>query len=276
MRTAVLPSEALGVLGEGRQAYVAVGSSRGPHVTPELYAWSDGAIWFAAAASTVKARVLRRDPRAGVVVSVPGRAVVLTGEVRALDPFRPLDLARQLGHLPASGRAITRYTTRNASDLLAFSGDLVSGKLGWRPPPRRVLFSLRPDRVVVVENDSVTGHHGWDSAPVDAETDGEAVPVGGVRAVAGLPGPIALPGRWFPDRSQLHVAAQLTELLDLPTSFPVSVVVDDYAAPGPAAKRGTLVRGVGCFDRRDASVLRVDTERVTEWDGVETTTTAVR
>ncbi len=276
MTTTALPAEALGVLGEGRQAYVAVGAKRGPHVTPELYAWSDGALWFAAAAPTVKARVLRRDPRAGVVVSVPGRAVVLTGEVEALDPFRPGDLARNLTHLPASGRAIGRYTARNASDLLAFTGDLATGKLGWRPPPRRVLFSLRPDRVAFVENDSVTGHDGWDGAPVDDEPDGEAIPVGGVRAVAGFPGPIALPCRWFADDSHLHLAGQLTELLDVPPTFPVSVVVDDYAAPGPAAKRGTLVRGEGRVDRDDPTIIRVDTERVTEWDGVETSTTATR
>ena len=36
----VVPPVAVSVLQEGRQAYVAVRSRNGPHVTPELYAWS--------------------------------------------------------------------------------------------------------------------------------------------------------------------------------------------------------------------------------------------
>ena len=56
-----LPDDLTSTLKEGRQAYVAVPSKQGPHVTPELYAWSDGRLWFAAAAGTVKSNVLKRE-----------------------------------------------------------------------------------------------------------------------------------------------------------------------------------------------------------------------
>jgi hypothetical protein len=55
-----------------------------------------------------------------------------------------------------------------------------------------------------------------------------------------------------------------------------SVVLDDYGCPGPAAKRGVLLRGrgspvhVSCADawRR----LRIEAHRRTTWDGVDTIT----
>jgi len=275
MSADALPPEAISLLGEGRQVYVAVSSENGPHVTPELYAWSEGALWFAAAATTLKAKVLQKDPSIGAVVSVPGRALVMTGRVRAFDAHHPVDLARQVDRLPAAARALTRFTVRNATDLLAFAGDLATGKLGWGLPPRRIAFALRPERVALIENDSVTTHWGWglDDGDLD-DADAEAVPVGGERAVAAFPGPVALPCRWFAEESRLHLPGPLTGLLDLPRRFPVSVVVDQYGAPGPAAKQGTLVRGVGTVDRRDPRLVELTPDRVTEWDGIESSTTA--
>lgn len=265
----LLPPNVLGVLGEGRQAYVAVSSTRGPHVTPELYAWSGDKLWFAAATSTLKAKVLRRDPSLGAVVNVAGRSVVLTGRAEVFDPRDPVSTLARLPQLPGVARALTTFTTRNAADLLAFVGDAAAGRLGRRLPPLRVLFALTPDRIALVENDAVVGHWGWSlGAAVE-----EPVPVGGERAVAAFPGPVALPVRWFADDSRLHLARPLTGLLARRTvrgRFPISVVVDDYSAPGPAAKRGTLVRGVGSAVDGDLSTIEVEAERVVEWDGVET------
>ena len=270
----LLPPTVLGVLGEGRQAYVAVASTRGPHVTPELYAWSGDRLWFAAASSTLKAKVLRRDPSLGAVVNVAGRSVILTGTVEVFDPRNPLAVLGRLPQLPGVARALTSFTTRNAADLLAFVGDTASGRLGHRLPPVRLLFALSPERIALVENDALVGHWGWSVRP---DTEDDPVPVGGERAVAAFPGPVALPVRWFAERSRLHLARPLTGLLERSAvrgRFPISVVVDDYTAPGPAAKRGALMRGEGRAIGGDLCEIEVEAERIVEWDGTETTSGA--
>ena len=104
----VLPPVVAGVLGEGRQAYVAVNSTAGPHVTPELYAWSDGRLWFAAASTTLKPKGLRRDPASGVLVTGAGRSVIATGSVTVYDPRRPWELVGRIGEVPRASRGGAR------------------------------------------------------------------------------------------------------------------------------------------------------------------------
>ena len=54
---------------------------------------------------------------------------------------------------------------------------------------------------------------------------------------------------------------------------PACLAVDDYVAPGPAAKTCLLRRGSGT-PSRDGDVVRIDldVERDTTWDGAETRT----
>jgi hypothetical protein len=47
-------------------------------------------------------------------------------------------------------------------------------------------------------------------------------------------------------------------------------VVDEYGAPGPAAKAGTLLRGTARLD--PSGRVEVEPERETEWQGVATRT----
>jgi hypothetical protein len=265
-------------LAEGRQVHVAVASVDGPHVTPELYAWSGGRLWFASARGTLKANVLGRDPALGAVVSVPGRSVMLVGEVEVYDPLDPVGLARAACGLPAAARALADFGVRNAPDLLAFGADLVTGRLGWRPPPARVLFALDPRCALGLENGVIVDAAG-DWSTLAAEAAAELVVVddaehadqsaGGAPAVLAVPGPVALPGRWFGDRQVLELAPALLPLV--PSGrFDLSVVVDEYSAPGPAAKQGTLLRGRGRLARGGAAAVEVDPERQVQWDGVDT------
>jgi hypothetical protein len=46
-------------------------------------------------------------------------------------------------------------------------------------------------------------------------------------------------------------------------------VVDEYSAPGPAAKHGTLLRGTGHIND-NSGFVDVEPDRLVEWDGVET------
>lgn len=259
-------------LQEGRQGYLSVRSLRGPHVTPELYAWSGDALWFAFATSTVKAKVLARDPAAAAVVTLSGRSVLLRGDVELVDPRRPDRIARHLRQLPQIAAALGRYTVRNAPDLMAFVGDLGRARLGWRPPPLRVLAAFRPTATLLLEGDEVnSGSGAW----AGAQRGTVDPPIGGQPVVVGLPGPVATPGRWFDDEREVWVPPQVLALADLDEEVPVGVVVDEYVAPGPAAKQGTLLRGTA---RRAGpgrpGVLVVEPDRIVDWDGVETTSTA--
>ncbi len=261
-----LSERAASVLAEGRQAYLAVDSAGGPHVTPELYAWSDGRLWMAVAATTLKARVLRRRAAAAALVGVRDRTVAMQGRVDVIDPRRPQDWLRAVGSLPRTARALTRFATRNVDDLVAFGGDLVKGRLGLGLPASRVLLRFTPSAAALVEGDAVVerfGHWETTSAPAGATAIGAA----GSPVVIGLPGPVALPGRWCPDADEVHVLPALLALAS--PGRRLGVVHDDYVAPGPAAKRGILHRGTGRVQTR-AGVVRVKFDRAVEWNGVST------
>jgi hypothetical protein len=267
-----LSTEATSTLHEGRQAYVAVGAKRGPHVTPELYAWSGGQLWFAAATSTVKAKVLVRRPRASAAVVVGERCVLLAGTAEVLDPTKPHRLSGQLRRFPDAAAAMARFAARNAPDLLAFVGDTVSGKLGRHLPPARVAVGLVPDAAAVVERGRVT--EGWGAWAALAEGAGDAAATAeastsGDRVVAALPGPVAVPALWRSDESELQVPAALLAHLELTGTFPLSFVGDEYHRPGPAAKEGVLLRGTGQVGEVPGSI-RVDADQVVAWDGVDT------
>lgn len=268
--TAELTESVRSVLEEGRQAYVAVASERGPHVTPELYAWSDDALWFAAASTTLKAKVLRRRPQVGVVVAINGRSALLGGDVALFDARRPASLLTQAKGLPDLARALTRFTVRNAADLGAFAGDTARGRLGSRLPSPRVVFRLVPRRVALVENDVLTSWWGdWPAIATDMA--GTGIPTGGERAVVAVPGPLALPGRWFADEQLVHVPPSVLQLAGCDGELPLGVVVDDYRAPGPAAKQGTLLRGGGRVVAGAPGFIAFDPDHLVQWDGVDIT-----
>lgn len=264
-----LPDSALGLFHEARQAHVVVPARSGPHVTPELFAWSEGRIWIAAAATTLKVKVLRRNPNAGLVVVAPGRTVTVSGPVQLFDALSPLSLAGSALALPAAARSILRYGVRNAPDLVAFAGDAVTGKLGWRIPPRRVLMAITPERGAYMENEAVVEAWGsWAAAAGDLAAD---VPAGGEPAIAGLTPSMGVPARWFAEEGRVWVPPSLLELSGVGPTFPLSVVTDEYGAPGPAAKAGTLLRGTGQVEDVEGGLLSFTAEREVEWDGVDTT-----
>ncbi|MDQ4095998.1 MAG: pyridoxamine 5'-phosphate oxidase family protein, partial [Actinomycetota bacterium] len=49
-------------------AHVAIETGRGPHVTPELFCWNGGRLWFATARRTLKARKTRAGAPVGVFI----------------------------------------------------------------------------------------------------------------------------------------------------------------------------------------------------------------
>jgi len=241
------------ILELGKQVYVAVAAPAGPHVTPELYSVADGRLWFWTAHTTVKAKTLAEDQRIGAVVVGRGRSVVLHGRAERFDPKDLASLPRAIRQPRAIGRAAVRFGLRNAADLGAFATDFVSGRLGRSLPPRRVLFGIHVDEAHVVDGPPSGGA---EDAVIAWETDG---------------GPRAFPCRVERGERKLWLRTELPGIAALPSPARVGVVLDDYVAPGPAAKRGTLLRGTATLDPTDGSVDLVP-ERTTAWQGVATAT----
>ena len=251
-----LDPEARGILAEGRQLYVGVVTKNGPHVTPELYAHVGDDIWFATAASTLKAKAVRRDGRMAAMVRVGSRAVAVTGTAEEYDVADPLRLVGRAHDGWQALQAVGAFTLRNAADLGGFARDLVAGRLPSRKPPRRVLVRLRPESMAVID---VSGLPGDRDGVVGWSHDGDPLVLparcGDAMDVAWVPG--ALPG-------QFDVGAD---------SAPACLAVDAYVAPGPAAKTGLLRRGTATpSPEKDVVRLDLDVERDTTWDGAETRT----
>jgi hypothetical protein len=234
-----------------------------------LYAVEGGGLWFATAAATLKVRMLSKRPQASAVIRAGDRSVVVSGEVESFDPMRPGDLARAARQGPAVARALARFGLRNAPDLAGFVSDTLMGRLGSRRPGRRVLLGLRPTEVAVLDGNDVVG--AWGTWPAQPGASGQTTAEGGL-AVVGWEtegGVLALPARWDPTTETAAVPPALVELAALPVDAAACVVADDYGDPGPAAKSGILLRGRG---HREGGNVRFDAERVTAWDGIETTT----
>ena len=266
-----------GPLAEGRQAYVAIATERGPHVTPELYAVAGGRLWFFAALGTVKARTLPRHPAVAVAVAAGARSVVVTGRVASFHPAALPRHAPTPATLLAAPGAVARYSLRNAVDLAGFAVDFTTGRLGRRLPQPRVLFAVTPERVALLDGFAVQGR--WGDWSGEAESTADAMHGGdGAGAVAALAYGdngtlLAMPARVDESGQRAQVPAALLDLAGVGATADVAVVVDDYGKPGPAAKRGVMLRGNGEVRRDDTGAwIDLDPERVVSWDGVETTT----
>jgi hypothetical protein len=256
------------IVREGRQAHVAIVSAQGPHVTPELYAWSGDRLWFWFARTTLKARVLARDPRVAALVTVGGRTAVIEGEVDLIDVRRPSTLIGTPARGLRTASAVAAYVVRNAEDLGAFARDLGTGRLGWRPPPARVLASVAVREARLVEDGQLVASPGATAAP-DLRSVRQPPRPGGEPVVVAFPGPHVAPGRWFADRAEVWVDPVLLDRIAPSSSVPLAVVADEYVAPGPAAKVGTLLRGTA--ERQgDDGTMRLVADVLTEWDGIDT------
>ena len=278
-----LDDTANALLSEGRQLHVGVLTTDGPHVKPELYATTDGDIWFATAATTLKRRVIRREPQVAGVVRVGSRSLVVTGVATDFDIADPMRLATDVRGALDALQALGAFTVRNAADLGAFAVDLVSGRLPSRRPPRRVLVRMRPQRWAVFDGTALVATGGDWTGRITAPDTTPGLP-GERDAVVGWDtsdGVVVLPGRTSrraddaAEQAEATVPAALAQLAGVPEGgpSPACLVVDDYNAPGPAAKDGVLLRGHATL-RYDGAVAHVslDVDRVTTWDGAETQT----
>lgn len=265
-----VPDALRGLLHVGRQAYVALEDSENVHVTPVLYAWADGRLWFAAAAGTRKVQLLRRATQAGVLVEAGGRRVLLAGEAEVIDPARPLSLLGTPREVTTRAWSLGLYGARNLVDLAGFARDAVAFRNGPVRPRRRVFVALRPWASALFDGERLTGLWGrWPDVPPPAQPAAPAPT--GVAAVLGWcteEGPVALPSRWDTSRSAASLDPSAAAMLGLGRRSPACVVVDDYGGAGPRPKRGTAIHGVGeLVDDGGRLWVHLEPERVASWSG---------
>ncbi len=278
-------------------AHVAVQTARGPHVTPVLYAVAADRLWFTVPRGTLKARVLTRRPRAGVLLRAGELSVVLGGVAGLLDPLRPLSWAARPREAALVPLAVQAFSARNSRELLGFA--LEGSRLPAESfPPNLLLAAFEPRRAAVIRGERLEWRRGrWRYPPrrgAAAPRLGSArelPPLDGLpRAVAALPrrrgaavvgwlaggGPLALPASWDPGRVEAAIAGSLVALADIRRSGQGCIAFDAAEGHRPTGKRGLMLRGRGAIARRRAgAALSLRPERITYWLGFETGTVEV-
>ena len=266
-------------------------TTRGPHVTPELFTAHGDRLLCLLAATTLKAKVLRRDP----VVAVAARAGTgsLTG-IAVAEVIDVADPASVVAEPLAATAGVARFLRDNAAELAGAAVQALTGQLG-RKPPRRLALALRLVAATACDGDRIEWSEGWDEVPPGepgreelGADDPTAPDLAGIpEHLAALvePGavvlgwcteadrPVALPARWLGD-GRLTVPAGLLAATGAARSSAACVTFDAWSGLGPTGKQGLLLRGTGTMGEDGAVV--VETDRITTWDGIATDTTELR
>lgn len=232
------------VLAGAPVAYLAVETSRGPHVTPLLFAVTPDRLWFGIGRGTLKARVLAKRPAVGVVVPGVDESIAIRGEATLLDRFAisPAELVRAPFALPA-------FASRNTLEMAAFARDV--SLRGAQPKPLAAV-SVRIESLDLLDGWPAQAVLGWMAAG----------------------GPIALPARWDARTKRARVPAAPLRDAGGSRTAAACVCIDESEGRGPLAKRGRLLRGQGRATLRgDTASVLLEPERITRWKGFETQST---
>ena len=276
---AALDPTARSILAEGRLLHIGLLTRSGPHITPELYATVDNDLWFATAADTLKSRLLPRNSTVSGLVRAGSRSFVVVGETKQYDAADARALLGSAADGVRALQAIGAFTVRNAADLGGFARDLVAGRLPSRRPQRRILVRLRPLAWATLDGTALNTVDGDWPGRVEAPDDRPGLPGERDAAIAWQRNDsvMVLPGRIESSQPRKTVAfapAVLAQLAAVDAGdAPASIVSDDYRAPGPAAKSGSMLRGTAALTYEGA-LARVElaVERETTWDGATTRT----
>lgn len=279
------------MLEQAEIVHVAIETDRGPHVTPELFCWNGGRLWFATARRTLKARTMRAGDRVGVFLERGPRGLVLLTQAYPLDPVRPDSLLAARREVPLVPTATAAFALRHAGHLAGF---VAQGPWAW---PRslgtlRMFVALRPIAAALLAHDQIESAAGvWafdepegdrrlrpapvqsDDLPDDLEPLAEGFAADAVVALDSPEGPVALPATWDGARSEASVRRELLALAGVSAWGPGAVEVDRMEGYAMHGKRGVVVRG----DTRVShdglySTISFDADRATYWRGMHTRT----
>lgn len=260
-------------------AHVAIETASGPHVTPVLFAESAGRIWFVVARSTLKARVLARRPRAAILLREDERSVMVRGDVRLLDPLRPMTWTQTPHALASAPFGLQSFAFRNPRELFGFALDTFEAR-GGPMAGGLLLAALEPVAVATVERGvpAQTGSaKGRISLPRGIPREVAQLPRSSREAVLGWigsDGPVVLPARWEPGASSAVVARGAADFAQLNGAAKACIAFDAADRRRPTGKRGVMLRGQGKARRRGkATEVRLEIDRASWWIGFETGTT---
>lgn len=134
--TARLPRPAHELLERGTLCYLAVRTSRGPHLTPVVYSLDGGRLWLTTSRTSVKARALRQNRDVAGMIRSGGEAVTFRGRARTYDALDPLSWPYAAVAGPRLIRAATRFSLKNARFFAGYAVDARRVPLAWTPPGR--------------------------------------------------------------------------------------------------------------------------------------------
>ncbi len=285
--------EARRLLNEGELLHVALETRAGPHVTPELFVWNGGRLWFATARRTLKARLLDPGEQVGALIALGSHRLVILGEARPLDPLSPQSILSSKPESVLAPVAGTAFVFRNAPHLVGFLAQGLHA-LPHSLATLRMLVAIRPVAAALVERDEVIDSAGaWHPQEVPARDPRRAAKVtaGSVPsavgdlveepsdAVAALTtpyGPVAVPVRWDPDSGTASVSARLLSLVGVEGETEASVEIDRMEGYLMSGKRGVLLRGDATINRRGrVAKISLKAERATVWRGMDNETVSL-
>ena len=278
------------LLREAEVAHLGFEASKGPHVTPELFAWTGGRLWFATARRTLKARKIETGSRVGILLKRGQHSLAMIGEARPLDAVRPLSLLLSPHETALSPAGMTAFTLRNVRHLAGF----IAQGPGACPKPLstlRMFISVRPVAAALLRGNRLLEAEGpWqrgikliggdiDSEPFDV-TDvpddlaaiADNFASDAVIAVSTGAGTAVLPATWDPEESVAHVARELLQLAGAREGEAAVEIerMDGYAMDG---KRGVLLRGqMRVTQEGHMSRVEFDPDKATVWRGMRTKT----
>lgn len=279
-------------LAGAEHVYVGILTKSGPHVTPELFTLSGGRIVCMTAASTLKVKVLGRNPITSVAAISGGRRLTAMGTVELLDPASPATALEAPGLAAQAPLGVARFVRDNAAELAGAAMQALTGKLGRPLPPRRVILAITVTAATIVDGDEVLVAQGWDgvkatgsSQEVDAEapdlTDvpervrdlavsGSAV-VGWTRSDGSA---LSLPATWDASAGVATVPTALFRSAGAAGESPACLTFDRWTGYGPEGKQGVMLRGSGrSAEANGVTRIALDVNKVSHWDGIEVGTT---
>lgn len=226
-----LPHAVVEILDRGDLCYVAAATRRGPHVTPMVFALSEGRVWVTTARGSAKARAWRADPEVAGMVRAADAAVIFAGTVRTYDLFEIGSWIRGVAATPTLASASARFTRKNARFFAGYAVDARHVPLSWTPPGR-VFAAIDIERAAVLGlADVAETIGGWPRArpsierfraagagrhPLEGLPDDVQPLVGdrgeGALALEGSHGLAVLPAAWTVQRSGLYAALPTRQL----------------------------------------------------------------
>lgn len=266
--SASMPEDLERVLERGSFCHVATSTTRGPHVTPMVYAFTGGRVWVTTARGSVKAGAWRHDDRVAGLVQDGARAVSFTGRVRTFDALDPETWGRSLREGPTLAVAAARFTMKNARFFAGYAVDARHVPLAWTPPGR-VFAELSIERAALIDGDAVVRSLGaWPARLASLERfrvvrPGDD-PLGrlpgdiadalgrrgkGVLAVEGHEGVVVVPAPWTISGSELYAAPSVSALALADLRDPVAPAALGIERPSSWRAREMIGAMVRCTAR---------------------------